>query len=250
MPLETKKVLWTVMSVVVVLVVASGIALALAFPRSGTSGAPATVAAVAPPRAPSPDEYVRSFEPVPTQPVTTAQPGVGTTPSAPSQDIIIVYGEKPSASSLPGAPTPATGRADGGAVSPTTAAPTATSPGGTAAKPYTPAPAAAPKAAAAAKPSAQPSAPKAAKPVATEEYWIQAASFTSRSRADDLQRELAGKGLSTLITVKDIDGATWYRVRIGPYQSDREAKGWLEKIRVISGCSEAYVSKQTISRSS
>lgn len=265
MPLETKKVLWTVMSVVIVLVVASGIALALAFPRGGSSGAPATVAAVAPARAPSPDEYVRSFEPVPPQPAQaqpaptspTGLPGQGTT--APSSDIVIVYGDKPSAAALSAAATGAPSASG----SPVAAAPGAgpASAGSTqavATKPYSPAPAAAPKAPAqtaapkaAAKPSAAASTPKApAKPATIEEYWIQAAAFTSRSRADDLQRELAGKGLSTLITVKDIDGITRYRVRIGPYQSEREAKGWLDKIRVISGCSEAYVSRQTVSRSS
>lgn len=85
-------------------------------------------------------------------------------------------------------------------------------------------------------------------PKTVAEYWIQAAAFTSRTRADDLQRELATKNLSTLITVKDLDGVTWYRVRIGPYPTEREAKGWLEKIRVVPGCTEAYVSKQTITR--
>jgi len=82
------------------------------------------------------------------------------------------------------------------------------------------------------------------------EYWIQAAAFTSRSRADDLQRELASKGLSTLITVKDLDGITWYRVRIGPYPTEGEAKGWLENIRKVAGCAEAYISRQTVQRSS
>jgi len=233
MPLETRKVLWTVLSVVIIFVVVSGIALALAFPRGTTPGAPATVAAVAPPRSASPDEYVRAVEPAPVPLVPGTAAG-----SAPGSDIIIVYGEKPAASALPNAGVPATAPA-------------------IAAKPYTPASTPAPTSAmpAAAKPSTAVTPKPAVKPApaapkAVAEYWIQAAAFTSRTRADDLQRELATKGLSTLITVKDLDGITWYRVRIGPYASEHEAKGWLEKIRVVAGCTEAYISKQTIQRSS
>lgn len=235
MPVETRKVLWTVLSVVIVLVVAMGIALALAYPRGSSAGAPASVAAVAPPRSPSPEAYVRAIEPAP---VPTPAPATGS-------DIIIVYGDKPAASTLPGSeddsttPVPAAGLTQ------------ATQ------KPYTPAASSPTKPAAAvgqttkavAKPTAAQAAPKPAARTVSE-YWIQAAAFTSRSRADDLQRELAAKGLSTLITIKDIDGTTWYRVRIGPYLSEAEAKGWLGKIKVLAGCGEAYVSKQIVQRSS
>ncbi len=241
MPLETKKVLWTVLSVVMVLVVVSGITLALVYPRGSSAGAPATVAAVAPPRPASPDEYVRTIEPAPV-PVTP----MATDEASSGSDIIIIYGEKPNAATLPEPSLPAA--ANTGA--------TSTASTSTSSKPYTPAPATEtlPSAAKAAAPS--PSSPAVTKPVAKKtapvtvsEYWIQAAAFTSRSRADDLQRELASKGLSTLITVKDLDGISWYRVRIGPYQSETEAKGWLKQIQVISGCGEAYVSKQTVQRS-
>ncbi|MBU1080996.1 MAG: SPOR domain-containing protein [Spirochaetes bacterium] len=246
MPLETKKVLWTVLSVVIVLVVASGIALALVYPRGTTAGAPATIAAVAPPRSASPDEYLRAVEPAPAPPSPAEQA------SPAGSDIIVVYGEKPDAATLPGSP-PSAGSAAGTPASGTAseaAAATATSVGapGSGQKPYVPAPAT-PVASSSAKPAPK-TAPKPSAPKTVAEYWIQAAAFTSRSRADDLQRSLAGKGLSTLITVKDLDGVTWYRVRIGPYPSEREAKGWLEKIRVVAGCAEAYVSKQTIQRSS
>jgi len=248
MPLETKKVLWTVLSVVMVLIVVSGITLALVYPRGASRGAPATVAAVAPPRTATPDEYVRAVEPVPVPaaPVAAAQPSAGS-------DIIIVYGEKPASATLPEQGLRATGTASS-QTSTATATATATA---TTTKPYTPAPATAtvpgaakPAAASQAAPSAVKPASKAAAPVTVSEYWIQAAAFTSRSRADDLQRELASKGLSTLITVKDLDGISWYRVRIGPYQSESEAKGWLKQILPISGCGEAYVSKQSVQRSS
>ena len=85
MPMDTKKVLWTVLCVVIALVVASGMALALAFPRAASPGAPATVAAVAPPRSPAPDEYLRSIEPAPV-PSTVPAP----TPDAASVSVMAV----------------------------------------------------------------------------------------------------------------------------------------------------------------
>jgi len=234
MPLETKKVLWTLLSVVIVLVVASGIALALAFPRGTSAGAPATVAAVAPPRSASPDEYVRAVEPAPVPPAPAA------TSTAPGTDIIIVYGEKPDAATIPAATDKPYVPATSSAQTPATATkPATTSPAATTATTTSPV---------TVKPAAKPAVKAPAVPATVAEYWIQAAAFTSRTRADDLQRELATKNLSTLITVKDLDGVTWYRVRIGPYPTEREAKGWLEKIRVVPGCTEAYVSKQTITR--
>lgn len=237
MPLETRKVLWTVLSVVIVLVVAMGIALALAYPRGSSAGAPASVAAVAPPRSPSPEAYVTAVEPAPVpSPIPVPAPSSGS-------DIIIVYGDKPAASALPG---PVDGSATG---APATGLTQPTQESYTPVGASTAAPAAR-VAKAVPKPSTSQTAAKPTAPRTVSEYWIQAAAFTSRSRADDLQRVLAAKGLSTLITLKDIDGTTWYRVRIGPYLSEAEAKGWLGKIRVLAGCGEAYVSKQIVQRSS
>lgn len=235
MPLETKKVLWTLLSVVIVFVVVSGIALALAFPRGTSAGAPATVAAVAPPRSASPDEYVRTVEPAP------VPPAPATTDTTPGSDIIIVYGEKPDASTIPSAEE-----------KPYVPAASTVQPAATSTKPVAASPASATamtgSAPVAVKPAVKPAVKTTTAPKTLAEYWIQAAAFTSRTRADDLQRELATKSLSTLITVKDLDGVTWYRVRIGPYPTEREAKGWLEKIRAVPGCTEAYVSKQTVTR--
>lgn len=268
MPLETQKILWTLMSVLVVLVVASGIALALAFPRQGNYSAPATVAAVAPARAAKPGEYVRSPE---TQPgPATAQQQESAQLLADQQkadqqkadqtksdrpgalnsgDIIIVYGDKPDSSAISAAQQkPALTSSEQ-----TKSEQTKSEKPAATAKPYTPAPAQ-PKTAAAASSAAKSAASSdktagQAKTVSVDEYWIQAAAFTSRARADDLQRELAQKGLSTIIIVKELDGISWYRVRIGPYKNNSDAKAWLEKIRLVSGCQEAYISRQTVSRS-
>jgi cell division septation protein DedD len=246
MPIETKKVLWTALSVLIVLVVAFGIALAFVMPKGDTAMAPASIGATTPPRVAAPEAYIRSAEPAP----VPLAPG-STVPSGDS-GVIIIYGEKPATPALPVPvePLAQTGSA-GTATASTSAAPASQ------AKPYTPAPpaSAAPKAPAqtstavttAAKPAA------AAKPSASTtvtEFWIQAASFTSRTRAEDLQRSLVDRGLSSIITVKEIDGTPYFRVRIGPYNAKTEADGWLTRIRQMAGCEEAYVSMQTVQRSS
>jgi DedD protein len=235
MPLETKKVLWTVISIAIVLVAASGIAVALFLPPAGAESAPASIAGAAAPRAVSPDAYVRQVEPAPIP--SAAEPAAG------GDSIIIIYGDKPASDALASSATAAN----------TTAATAPASAASTSPSAYTPAPPAAAKpsgsassSGAAAKPSAKPSLPKS---VTLTEYWIQAGSFTSRSRAEDLQRDLAAKGLSSIISLSEIDGRGWYRVRIGPYTAKSEADSWLIKIRALPGCDEAYVSQQTVQRS-
>jgi cell division septation protein DedD len=240
MPIETKKVLWTALSVLIVLVVAFGIALAFVVPKGDTAMAPASIGATTPPRVAAPEAYIRTAEPAP---VPLAP---GSTAPASDSGVIIIYGEKPAATALPATdPSAQTTGATAG---------TATA---SQAKPYTPAPPAGTAAKAPAQTgTAVPAAVKpaaAAKPAPTTtvtEFWIQAASFTSRSRAEDLQRSLVERGLSSIITVREIDGTPYFRVRIGPYNAKSEADGWLTRIRQMAGCEEAYVSMQTVQRSS
>jgi DedD protein len=79
--------------------------------------------------------------------------------------------------------------------------------------------------------------------VKVDEFWIQAASFTSRGRADELKEALAEKGIAALISVKDISGKSYYRIRVGPYSVKAEADDWLSRLKGFPGCAEAYVSK-------
>ncbi len=232
MPLDSKKVLWTVVSISIVLVVALGIALALFFPPSGAAEAPASVAGAAPPRTTSPDAYLREPTPAPI-PSAGAQSPTGTA----GDNIIIIYGDKPAADLLGQQPTPS-GSSN---VNTAPAAAPATAPA-------TPPRVAAPPPAATTPQTA--ARPAASKTVTVTEFWIQAGSFSSKSRAEDLQRSLAGKGLSSIITLSEVDGKSWYRVRIGPYDAKKDAEAWMQKVRAIPGCEEAYVSQQTARRSS
>lgn len=242
MPADTKKVLWTVISVGLFLVVFFGTALLLFAPRKGSPQAPAAIGNEAPPRAAEPDEYLRN--PVPAPAPASIQ---GSSPG----DVVVVYGENPPPSALPGTAAPdgsAVPAAGSGNQAPAGPTETAALPPPAKSGSYKPAPAVpAAKSSSAIKPEGK--APTAKPKVFTvSEWWIQASSPTSRTRAESLQAELAEKGLSSVISMKDVDGTTHYRVRIGPYASEKEALGWKDRVRALPDCAEAYVSKTTVQR--
>ena len=66
------------------------------------------------------------------------------------------------------------------------------------------------------------------------QYWIQIGSFSSRSRADELQKLARNLGYAGHITPHDADGVTMHRVRIGPYASRPEADQLLGRLRSVN----------------
>jgi DedD protein len=56
---------------------------------------------------------------------------------------------------------------------------------------------------------------------------------------------LASKGITSIIENRQIDGKTWYRVRLGPYTSEKEANYWLALVKSIDGFGESQV-RQTV----
>jgi DedD protein len=255
---ESKKLLWISIAVVLGILGVSLMALFLFAPAGKSATAPASLGNLSVPKAADPQDYLNA----PAAPLSEA-------PRTGSDDLIVIYGEKPA--SIPPAagaaansqdPTTIPATTPGSASTPVPAplptngwaAPSASPqplPSATAAaKPAPAKPAPSPKPAvqsAPAKPAASSQAVKTsapAKPAAkVDEYWIQAASFSSRGRADELKSSLAQKGVAALIAVKDIDGKSWYRVRIGPYGTKAEADGWVARIKSVPGCTEAYVAK-------
>lgn len=75
------------------------------------------------------------------------------------------------------------------------------------------------------------------------EYWIQAGSFSSRSRAESASKTLSEKGFSNLITIKTVDNSDYFRVRMGPYISNAEAEKFLEWIKEIEFYEKSYISQ-------
>jgi DedD protein len=248
---ERKKLLWISISACVFGLVLIGAGFFLFAPKAGGAAAPATIGNIAAPKAQSPQEFLSTPLPAPVYPNDQSRTTLG-----PDGNYYVVYGDEigqgqgaAAASQVPAGPTApdaAGGVAAGtaaGATRPAKEPAAASTPAATAPSPRTGAPkAAAPKSA-----SAQPA--KAIKPSTAApkpksgDYWIQAASFTSRGRADDLKQGLSDKGIASHISVKDIAGKSWYRVRVGPYGTKAEAAGWLGRLKALPQCAEAYVSK-------
>jgi DedD protein len=99
--------------------------------------------------------------------------------------------------------------------------------------------------AASAQPSSRPVAAKRPQSVQIQEYWIQTASYTSRTRAETLSERLGQMGIAGAIKTREIDGTTYFRVRIGPYRNRDEADKFLGYIKGIQGLESSYISRVT-----
>jgi DedD protein len=73
------------------------------------------------------------------------------------------------------------------------------------------------------------------------DYWVQAGSFAAKARAEDVKETLASKGITSIIENRDVNGATYFRVRIGPYTSQTEADYWLSLIKSINGFEDSQI---------
>ena len=80
------------------------------------------------------------------------------------------------------------------------------------------------------------------------DYWVQTGAYPSMVGAEDIRETLASKGLVGIVSIFDNqerDGKVWYRVRLGPYTSEREARHWLAIVKAIDGFDKSEV-RQTI----
>jgi len=93
-------------------------------------------------------------------------------------------------------------------------------------------------------PAAPPPAKTTSRPreVSVTEYWIQAGSYTSPSRAQEVAAVLEEQGLVSKITTRTLSAKTYYRVRIGPYMSKGEAEKFLEWVKAVKGFESSYIS--------
>ena len=77
------------------------------------------------------------------------------------------------------------------------------------------------------------------------DYWIQIGAYRAMIRAEDARELLASKGLVSIIENREINGQNLYRVRLGPYTSEREANHWLAIVKNINGFGESQI-RQTV----
>jgi DedD protein len=117
--------------------------------------------------------------------------------------------------------------------------------------PKTPAPAPAPVPAARQTPAARAPAARTASPApapsrARDNYWVQTGSFSTIARAEAVKDTLSAKGITSLVENREVQGKTWFRVRVGPYTSKNEADYWLALIKSIQGFEESLVFKTPV----
>lgn len=107
------------------------------------------------------------------------------------------------------------------------------------------------KPAAAPKPAATASVRAADTKTATTQYWVQAASFTSKKSADNAVVVLDSNMIpANIFTYQDPKGTLFYRIRVGPYVTKSEAEYWQTKIAKIDTFSDSksYVTTTTSNR--
>ena len=76
------------------------------------------------------------------------------------------------------------------------------------------------------------------------DFWVQTGAYPSMVGAEDIRDTLASNGLVGIVSIFE-DGRTWYRVRLGPYTSEKEANHWLAIVKSINGFGKSEV-RQTI----
>jgi DedD protein len=74
-------------------------------------------------------------------------------------------------------------------------------------------------------------------------YWVQTGSFSTQNKAEGVKEILASKGITSIVENRNVDGKIFYRVRLGPYTSPREADYWLALIKTINGFEDSQVWK-------
>lgn len=85
-----------------------------------------------------------------------------------------------------------------------------------------------------------------------DQYWVQAASFTSKSNADDARAALTENKIdSEVFTYTDSSGKVYYRLRVGPYTTKTEAEYWRSRIVLIEefADSQSYVTNSSAKKS-
>ena len=67
-----------------------------------------------------------------------------------------------------------------------------------------------------------------------DRFWVQAASYSAKKNADEARSVLEQKKIQCeVFTFTDAKGTLYYRVRVGPYTTRKEAEYWKKKIDEI-----------------
>ncbi|GMO53759.1 MAG: SPOR domain-containing protein [Termitinemataceae bacterium] len=72
-------------------------------------------------------------------------------------------------------------------------------------------------------------------------YWVQTGSFAKKSSADAAKKYLDSKLIPTVITDGEVKGKTYFRVRMGPYTTSKEAEHWLNLVKSVNGMEASMI---------
>ena len=244
--MEQQKLLWTILSVGILILILLGAGMFFFLPSDSTglaqngkttewtkaaSPAPAAEqktpdqkATAAPPQASKPEIKKTPVQPSPT-PAPATKPEVKKTPVQPSTPAPTKQAQAPAPKATP---APAT--------KPATTTTQQTKPAASnqpAAKP-------AQTQTQATKPVQTP----AAKPAATAakaSYWVQVGSYATKDAAEKTKQELNAKGYSSSIQSITANGKTYHRVKIGPYPTRADVDSLLPKIKALPGMGDSFI---------
>jgi DedD protein len=235
--MEKKTLLLMAISVGIFLTFTIGAAILVFSPKNNPAPAVISYANPVPERTPpAPEPPPVSVDPVDLVRREGGVPGLQTPP-----DGTVISVPRPSTAAVPDATAPAAPVRTAPAPQPA-ASPQPTSP------PAAPRPAAQAPTQPAPRPAAQPARPAAQTTRVYTDYWVQTGAFSTAVRAEGVKNELAGKGITSIVDNREVDGRTLFRVRVGPYTSQTEANYWLSLIKSINGFENSQIRQTQVRR--
>lgn len=85
---------------------------------------------------------------------------------------------------------------------------------------------------------------KSAQSRQTHPWSIQVGSYSVKKQAEALAKELKDKGYDSFVTVAEVQGKKWYRVRVGHLGSKEEANSLQKKLIGMEGFKQAFVTNR------
>ena len=201
--MEQQKLLWTILSVGILVLIILGAGMFFFLPSDSTglaqNGKTTEWSKAA---SPAPEQKAPEVKKTPVQPAAPAQ----TPAPAPKPEIKKTPVQ-------PAAPTPA----------PKATPAPATKPAATTTQNATPAP--------------------TTKPATTAKgsYWVQVGSYATTDAAEKTKKDLAAKGYTSSIQSITANGKTYHRVKIGPYASRADVDTLLPKIKALPGMGDSFI---------
>ncbi len=244
--MEQQKLLWTILSVGILVLIILGAGMFFFLPSDSTglaqNGKTTEWSKAA---SPAPEQKAPDVKKTPVQPAAPTpapKPEIKKTPVQTAQTP--APAPKPEVKKTPvqpAAPTPA----------PKATPAPATKPAATTTPKATPAPTTKP--ATTAQQTTKPAQTQAAKPAQTQQakpaaattakgsYWVQVGSYATTDAAEKTKKDLAAKGYTSSIQSITANGKTYHRVKIGPYASRADVDTLLPKIKALPGMGDSFI---------